>query len=355
MKYLIVHHLPEHDQESPNIESIIRYHKEVKGWPDIWYHKVVASRKTYYTRSWEPTHDRGNGNESIDIALSGNGSEVEPTDYQKSEIRYYAVLFGVDRVIGHSQASEMGLYSSETACPGSNYLSALKKLNMDKIRIKVDYKDTDPFIEPEAFSGFLRRTSELFEFVTEGKYHILLRCREDIYKSYKGARMGSAKNKEQYAKNPTWHALITKGTWGHTYEELLMHEIISHVCWFWVGLGDWHQDPDSNQGMDVEQNNKAFEKLIATMQKPLIDYFTLIGRIMYGRLVKGHPDQSKVYFVRGGNRHHINNPDLLTTVWNWGDVSTISKTKWDELVEGEPIGFVGETGLARILKSLFSR
>ena len=58
---------------------------------------------------------------------------------------------------------------------------------------------------------------------------------------------------------------------------------------------------------------------------------------MYGSLIKGHPDPTKIFFVRKGVRHHILSSEFLSAVWTWEDVRSISRSKWDKLKEGEPV------------------
>ena len=134
MIYIIVHHLPMQKQDAPNVEGIRRYHKSVKKWPDIWYHNIVASQATYLTASWEPMHDRGNGNWSIDIALSGDFRTATPTKYQLQVLTNFINNYKHDKVIGHSEARRLGLRASASSCPGDNLLKEVKKINMSKLK-----------------------------------------------------------------------------------------------------------------------------------------------------------------------------------------------------------------------------
>jgi len=113
-------------------------------------------------------------------------------------------------------------------------------------------------------------------------------------------------------------------------------------------------DEDIIHGKLPEYDAFQYIEVIRKMKDILIDLFKISNKTMYGILVKGHPNRDKIYFVRKHKRHHINSAELLTTLFKWDEVISISREKWDKLEVGEPIGFISKGRIITHLRRLLN-
>jgi len=114
-------------------------------------------------------------------------------------------------------------------------------------------------------------------------------------------------------------------------------------------------DEDIVHGGLPEYTTYKYIDIIRKMKDILLDIFkdTMVKEEdMIGRLIKGHPDPNKIYWVRKRTKHHINSPEFFESIWNWEDVQTMSKEKFNKLEEGAPIGFLSKRSIIRKLNEL---
>lgn len=237
-------------------------------------------------------------------------------------------------------------------------------LFMDKVKIKITYDTPDNPISATTYQSlvsFFNTANTQIEFVYKGDFHMRLNFKDFYPEGHKyDARTGGADTPTTFKSDEIWDVTIEISDSGwkfpngtvstpDTYEQLIAHEIL-HEFFFVMGMGDLH-----TSNFNQYNNQAALDALIDKLDNPLTNHIQLIEDKMYGLLVKGHPDPSKIYFVRGGKRAHVKGAKYLSFIWNWNDVITISKSKWDKLEEVEPVGFAGIPSILELLKRLLSK
>ena len=124
---IVIHHTGSPDMDAC-AEQINQWHLN-NGWAGIGYHYVI--RKDGTIEAGRPewavgAHAEGDNSHSIGIHLSGDFSEVEPTDEQVEKcamlIAYLCDKYGIeinrDNVVGHGELMA-------TDCPGDNLQALL--------------------------------------------------------------------------------------------------------------------------------------------------------------------------------------------------------------------------------------
>ena len=124
--YITIHHTAGNKDQS--LESIAKFHVEMRGWPEIAYHIAInddgdihflneISERTY--------HDSGQNTNSIGIVLVGNYEDYEPSDDMLESTKLVTdalcQIMKIKGIRGHRD-------TSPTLCPGTYAYNDLKNL-----------------------------------------------------------------------------------------------------------------------------------------------------------------------------------------------------------------------------------
>lgn len=115
-------------------------------------------------------------------------------------------------------------------------------------------------------------------------------------------------------------------------------------------VSNWDEDVVHARHPDWELFK--YVPVIRIMKDVLIELFKVkTTETMIGKLVRDPLGGGKVWFVRGKYKHHVRSSAFLDRLWGWDQLTSMSKSRFDALETGEPIGFTGFKSIISIIKS----
>lgn len=137
-KYLVIH-CSATDRKRTTVDSIRKYHKEVKGWSDVGYHRLIDFEGVVHMGRPDHipgAHASGFNSKSLGICLIGDFDKdvLREDDPQfKALVQVVATLckrhgIPVENVIGHRDVYRLLNQKVAKSCPGDSAYALLPRL-----------------------------------------------------------------------------------------------------------------------------------------------------------------------------------------------------------------------------------